>query len=158
MKPGPEDDSKIENWDNRIRTVTPRGSALYTTLLPQGRAPFSQGTRDNIINEVKALGVRLGKQTTKPDLVTLGTEVTAFFGQLDAARSGQQGLEGDTDMDATDIETARKAIAAALYGNLGMLMHIYQDTPTMVTGFFDLDTLRQSSPPSAPPTTPPVNP
>ncbi len=102
--------------------------------------------------------MRLAAQTTKPALLTLGTEVTAFYNQLNAARSGQQGLEGDTDMDASEIETARKAIATALYGNLGMLMSIYQATPTTVTGFFDLDTLRQAGPAPAPPATPPVNP
>ena len=111
-----------------------------------------------MINEVKNLGIRLAAQTTKPALVTLGTEVTAFYGQLNAARTGQQGLEGDTDMDSSEIEAARKAIATALYGNLGMLMYIYQAAPTTVAGFFDLETLRQSSPAATPPTTPPVNP
>lgn len=55
-------------------------------------------------------------------------------------------------------KTARKAIATALYGNLGMLMSIYQATPTTVTGFFDLDTLRQARPAPSPSATPPVNP
>lgn len=158
-KPGPEQDSKIENWDNRIRVDAPRGSALYRTLLPQGRAPFSEGSYDEIINEVKNLGVRLSAQVAKPALVTLGGEVTGFYNQLNAARTQQQGQEGDTDMDASEIEVARVDIARALYGNCGALMNIYQETPERITAFFDLDTLRESSPEAPPPgPTPPSNP
>ncbi len=148
-KPGLEEDSKIENWDNRIRAVAPRGSALYTTLLPQGRAPFSGGTRDGMINEVKLLGQRLAAQTTKPELVALGTEVSAFHTQLDNARTGQQGQEGDVTLDASEIEEARKMMARVLYGNCGMLMFLFQDTPEALAGFFALDELR--SPGSPPP-------
>jgi hypothetical protein len=97
--------------------------------------------RGNMINEVKNLGLRLADQTTKPELVALGLEVTAFHSDLKTARTGQQGLEGDTGMDSTEIEGARQAVANALYGNLGMLMHIYHESPETVAGFFDLDTL-----------------
>ena len=75
-----------------------------------------------------------------------------------ARRSGASGLEGDTDTEATEIELARQTIATVLYGNVGMLMHIYRETPAQVAGFFDLDTLRRpaSTPDAAPP--PPPNP
>lgn len=148
-KPAPTGESKIEEWDRRIRGDAPKGSPLYQTLLPRGRAPFNSGGRDAIVRAVKDLGELLSEQTTKPALVTLGGEVTAFHDQLDEARTTQQGMEGDTDTEAAAIETARKAIATALFGNLGMLMFVYQDAPTTVTGFFDLDTLRQAAPPPA---------
>jgi hypothetical protein len=141
-KPGPEQNSKIEKWDSRIRSEVPRGGSVYKTLLPRGREPFSAGHRDEIIAAVKGLGTRLGEQTSMPDLVALGTEVMTFWGQLDAARGGQQGLEGSADTSATEINSARLAIATALYGDLGLLMNIYAATPVKVAGFFDLDTLR----------------
>ena len=156
IKPGPEVASRIESWDNRIRAVAPRGSALYTTLLPQGRAPFSEGPRDGIINAVKLLGERLSAQTAKPELVALGTEVTAFFTLLNAARSGQQGGEGGVALDATEIEEARHMIARVLYGNCGMLMYLYQDSPESLSAFFALDELRTTGKgaPPAPPASP----
>ena len=155
-KPAPDQESKIETWDRRIQGEAAKGSPLYKTLLPSGRAPFSAGRRDNMINEVKNLATRLSEQTSKPALVALADEVKAFYIQLNTARMAQQGLEGDTDTDAGEIEAARRAIATALYGNLGMLMYIYRETPGRVAGFFDLDTLRQpaSSKPAPPVPTP----
>lgn len=100
---------------------------------------------DAIINEVKNLGLRLAGQTDKPALLALAGEVTAFYAQLNAARNAQQGLEGSTDITAEQIEAARVTIARALYGDLGMLMAIYQDAPSQVEAFFDLDTLREGS-------------
>ena len=144
IKPGPEHDSKIENWDSRIRPVAPRGSATYTTLLPRGRAPFSEGSRDDIVEEVRNLGTRLAAQGNET-LTAIGRDVTDFYNQLDRARSRQQGLEGDTDLDASEIEAARKRIAIVLYGDVGMLMQIYRETPERISAFFDLDTLRQAA-------------
>ena len=40
----------------------------------------------------------------------------------------KRGREGETDMDSTEIEAARKTVAKALYGNLGMLMHTHRTT------------------------------
>lgn len=163
VKASAEETSKVENWDSRIRAEVPHGGTIYTALMPQGRAPFSAGSREEILDAVKGLGTRLSAQTTKPALVALGVEVTGFYNQLKAARDAQQGMEGGTDMTADQIEVERAAMATALYGNLGMLMHIYRATPRRVAAFFDLDTLRQpSSAETTPPTgggpTPPVSP
>ena len=156
--PGIDQESKIENWERRIRNEAPKGSALYTTLLPQGRAPFTSGKRDNIINEVKNLGLRLNAQTGNPNLVALGGEVTAFYGELNKARDAPQGMEGDNDSDSTAIEAARLAVACELYGNMGMLMYIYRANPEQVANFFDLQAVRKSgsSDNGTPPVTPPA--
>jgi hypothetical protein len=57
-------------------------------------------------------------------------------------------LEDDTGLDATAIDTTRKMIAGALYGNCWMPMYIYQNSPLSVASFFSLEDLRS---PAAPP-------
>ena len=66
----------------------------------------------------------------------------SLFGGFGAAKAGgreevdhvstsggsKRGREGETDMDSTEIEAARKTVAKALYGNLGMLMHTHRTT------------------------------
>ncbi len=141
-KPGLEQASKIEEWDSRIRAVVPKGSSVYVTLLPRGRAPFTEGRRDTIVEEVKNLGKRLSDQASQPALVALGGEVTDFYNTLKKARSKQQGMEGGTDTEADELAPALANAATVLYGNLGALMDIYQTNPVMIAGFFDLETLR----------------
>jgi hypothetical protein len=126
---------------------------------PKAGSHSPAAPNDVIIEEVRNLGERL---SANPDatLEALRTEVTAYYTQLNTARQAQQGLEGQTDASSDDMSPARTAVVTALYGNLGMLMHIYAATPVTVASFFDLDTLRKGDdeeepqPPTSP--TPPT--
>ncbi len=142
--PGPEQASKIESWDSQIRVSAPKGSSLYVTLLPQGRKPFSTGGYDAILNEVKNLGQRLNA-SGDGTLKTLGVEVTAYFTSMESARAKQQGFEGALMQESEDMTPARRDIVDELYGNLGLLMHLYRKNREMTAGFFDLQTLRRNA-------------
>jgi hypothetical protein len=179
--------SKIDEWDSKLTAHWSATDAVYVTLLPQGRAPFTSGGRDSIIAEVGNLATRLGEQVapvgaavsalqvqidaitsgggTPPQemldaledaqdrvatLTSLQTKVAAFGGSLVAARTAQQGVEGQVDASATAIEAKRLTLAEELLGHLGTLMKHFRKTPEAAGDFFDLDTLMQSGPDEEP--------
>jgi hypothetical protein len=75
--------SKIDEWDSKLKAHWSQGEALYTTLLPQGREPFTSGGRDNIVAEVGSFGERLANAQTP-----LGVEQSALQDQIDSITNG----------------------------------------------------------------------
>lgn len=79
---GPNVRSKIDEWDSKISALWMPGSVEYVNFLPNGRAPFTIGGRDNIIKEVgdfsQRLAAKIGDLTTARD--TLQGQVDAITG------------------------------------------------------------------------------
>jgi hypothetical protein len=169
--PGPGQRSKLDRWESRVQNFWPATHEIYVYLFPRGREPFSVGSRDEIIAEVLGLGQRAaakgaelttaaGQPGLDPALAAelaeqgaaltaLGTEVTAFHGQLQAARDAQTVKEGLVDQAAALCEQRRREAAWALYRAKSKLCDLF-GTPEQimqVAGFFDLGLIM--SPPQA---------
>jgi len=152
--------SKIEEWDSKIRAHWSPGDPIYATLLPQGREPFTTGTRDGMLDEVGLLAGRIQPQadqltaaitaalaagadatllTEQRDaLVALKPSVVAFSAQVNAARSLQTQKEGFVDEFSEQLEPLRVGLCVALYRNVGSLMAMLAPHQTAVAGYFDL--------------------
>lgn len=171
VAPAPGSRSKIDKWESRIANYWAVTHPIYATLLPRGRDPFTEGTRDSIIDEVEQFGVRVAAKSVEllaaagdPNLppaeaaelteqgnalAVLGTEVTAFHGELNGARTAQQQQEGMVDQCSASCEQKRVDAADALYKVLAQLMamHWTKEARPMVAGFFDLTLLMETSQP-----------
>lgn len=161
-EPAPGERSHVDAWESRLSAEWARSHAVYAYLLPQGREPFTLGTREQMIGAVEQFGKRLTDQAGKLQaeaaqpglaadkaarltrqatlLTELAGDVSAFFAQLDAARDAQQQREGELDGLSGQVEAARVIAATALYKVLGSLMAIFAEPPqrSQVTAFFDL--------------------
>ncbi len=150
VEPAPGERSKIDRWESKAGAEWPRSHPVYAYLFPRGREPFTKGTLESIQDEVKRLGDRMAGQAgdanagLSPEQVALLTalagEVTAFHGQLDAARDTQQEIEGLVDRLATRCEQQRVKTATALYQTLAKLMDLFAEPEARgeITSFFDL--------------------
>ncbi len=152
--------SKLDAWESQIAAHWGGNDPVYDFLFPQGRAPFREGTTDEILGEVQRLGQRLevkrvevadvldgggltGEALTAAQeqlamLEVLAPRVTAFYTQVSTARTVQTQKEGLVDQLSGQVEPARVAAAVALYRNLGSLMALFATNPAEVEGFFDL--------------------
>lgn len=165
LAPTPGGRSKLDKWESKIASFWAVSHPIYAYLLPRGREPFTRGTRDSMIDEVEQFGTRLtaksaellaaaavpglpaeeaAELTEQGDaLAALGTEVTAFYGELNAARNAQTQQEGFVDQCSAMCEQARVGAADALYKVLALLMakHSTKAERPLVAGFFDLTLL-----------------
>jgi hypothetical protein len=114
-KPSIDVSSILETWDNIIRSQVAYQGTTYTFLLPQGRETVTRGTHEQQIDALRDLGTRLAAQTTKPDLVTLGTTVTTFATQARTLRTAQTGAKNNVETAYTNQEPRRLQCANALY-------------------------------------------
>ena len=83
FSPGSNLRSKIDEWDSKLSALWVPDSQEYLEFLPDGRAPFTTGGRDNIIKEVDDFSKRLASK--------LGVLVNArdeFQTAVDAITSG----------------------------------------------------------------------
>lgn len=143
----------IRQWDVAIQNAFLDDTPEYAKILPGGRGPFQSGAIEDRVQAVKTLGERLGKFA---QLASVQTAVTTFHASLKAARDTQKGQEGARDTASNDAETARVALAAVLYANVGRLMEKHSAEPHRIEDYFDLSLIRQTSAaPSAPVPAPP---
>jgi len=129
-------------WDTAIMVEYDKGTVEHTALLPNGRAPFQQGTKDEIIAAVKTLGDTLDNYAP---LAALKATVDGFHTTIKGARDAQQGKENTSAQASTDLETARVDIATMLYRNLGSLMDKYGETPDTILNYFEVSLLQKGA-------------
>lgn len=127
-------------WDTAIMVEYDKGTVEHTALLPNGRTPFQQGTKDERIAAVKTLGDTLAGYAP---LAALKATVDAFYTSVKDARDAQQGKEQTSQQASTELETARLAIATILYRNLGALMDKFGSAPDNIFNFFEVSLLQQ---------------
>jgi hypothetical protein len=130
----------IETWDIAIQGVYRKGTPQYIAWLPDGRKPFQSGSIESRINAVAALALAMGVPPL-PLAATL-VDINAKHAALVAARATQQGEITDTGEFSTELETARLNCAEDLYGNLGLLMNHFKETPEAIAGYFNLELIR----------------
>jgi hypothetical protein len=136
---------KIKQWDVQIQVQYLDGTPEYMTLLPEKRAPFQTGGKDQRINAVEALGLRLANY---PALAATQADVDAFRAQLVDARDTQQQKEQLIEQGSDDLEAARIELATMMYGNLGILMDKYRNTPDYINNFWEVSLMQNTPPPT----------
>ncbi len=136
---------KIKQWDIQIQAQFLDGTPEYMALLPEKRGAFQKGAKDQRINAVEALHLRLGNY---PTLATTQADVDAFRTQLVDARDEQQKKEQYIAQGSDDLEQARIKLATMMYGNLGVLMDKYRDTPDYINNYWEVSLMQSTPPPS----------
>jgi hypothetical protein len=132
---------KIKQWDIQIQGQHLEGTPTYMMILPSRRKPFQEDTKDDRVSEVEALAQRL---LGYPALSATQTDVSNFATALRTARDNQQQKEQLVSMALDELEIARKALCTMMYGNLGVLMDKYRDTPDIIENFWQLDLIRRT--------------
>lgn len=132
---------KIKQWDIQIQGQYLEGTPTYMMILPNRRQPFQEFAKDQRLSEVEALAERL---LDYPALSATQTDVDNFATLLRTARDNQQQKEQLNAMAFDQLEVARKALCTMMYGNLGVLMDKYRDTPDMIENFWQLDLIRRT--------------
>ncbi len=132
---------KIESWDIRIQVVYRKGSPEYLALLPNGRRPFQSTAYELRLSAVETLISSIGDDAA---LSELKTDVEGFYALLLAARNNQQGKEGLVDILSGQLEEERVICSQAMYYTLGGLMQKYYKNTNMISGFYDMENIRQT--------------
>ena len=141
-KPDIDTNSPIETWDSTIRSQVAYQGTIYTLLLPHGRETVTQGTIEEKLDALRDLGVRLGNQSTKPILISLGTTVTTFANAARGMRNAQQAAKAVLDAMRESQEALRIAAAVELYNMVGLGISVYKTAPDQVDTLFDVNLLR----------------
>ena len=141
-KPDADTKSPIGDWEHVVNGVTAPGSALYITLLPNGRETITAGTYDEQLDAMDGFSSRLAEQTTKPALITLSATVATFAGAARTLRDLQSTAKGVLDSTRLTLEERRQGCAAAYFALVGCGMMEWKDTPARVDTLFDLSLLR----------------
>lgn len=136
---------KIKQWDIQIQGQYLDGTPEYMALLPEKRGPFQSGPKDQRINAVEALSLRLGDY---PVLAATQADVDAFRTQLVDARDEQQQKEQLIEQGSDDLEAIRIELATMMYGNLGVLMDKYRNTPDYINNYWEVSLMQSTPPPT----------
>jgi hypothetical protein len=134
--------TRINLWRGKVFAVFPEGSADAHAIFPRDRAPFQSDTYDQRVENVESLSLTLATYTGEPTLVTLSSEVHAYYLTLTGARALQQTDEGSVDILRSNLREAHVILCNGLYKNLGLLMAKYYTNPVRVADYFDLTLLR----------------
>ena len=132
--------TKARKWESAVIVEYDKGTEEHTTIFPQGRSPFQNGTIDERVAAVLSLK---GILADFPSLATVLTDVDAFHTQLKTARDAQQTKEQLKAQASTDLETARKDIAIMLYRNMGALMDLFGDETAQIANYYEFSLLQQ---------------
>lgn len=134
---------KLPFWEGQVFFYYPKGSSNATTLFPQGRKPFHNGTYEQQIQAIKVLG---DKCSLDPNLLAVSVNILAFHTQTLSARALQQSDgEGAAETLRSLRETARILLCQEMYGNMGALMRKYRANPVTVSNYFDITLLRSKN-------------
>jgi hypothetical protein len=131
--------SKLNTWEYAIMGVYQKGTPGYVALFPQGRAPFSKGSKESRIAAVKQLGTSL---TGIAALATTKTDVDAFFAQLSTNRGTQLGNKGTTENKSDALDAAIKTAMIDMFANYGLMVNRFKTDPSVIEPYFDIDTIR----------------
>ena len=134
---------RLPLWEGQIFFYYPEGTETATSLFPNARNPFNDGTYEQRIQAIKVLG---DKCALDPSLVGVSVNILAFHTQIESARLTQQSQgEGAADTLRTLRETARVLLCQELYGDMGKLMYKFRSNPTATGDYFDMEILRSAS-------------
>jgi hypothetical protein len=134
---------RLPLWEGQIFFFYPEGTETATSLFPNARNPFNDGTYEQRIQAIKVLG---DKCALDPSLLGVSVNILAFHTQIESARLTQQSQgEGAADTLRTLRETARVLLCQELYGDMGKLMYKFRSNPTAVGDYFDMEILRSAS-------------
>lgn len=129
---------KIKEWDAAIQVVFLENTEDYLILLPNGRAPFQNGTYEQRVAAVEGLGERLAPYAALAPLKLL---VDAFAAELRNIRLVQQQKEQLADTASSNLESQRVLLAVMFYGVLSFLMFKFRAEIARVTDFIDFSLL-----------------
>jgi len=134
---------RIKQWDISVQGHYLEGTPDYMAILPNRRGPFQSGGIDERIIAVNGLADRL---LNYPALAATQAAVDAFLNQLKAARDDQQGKEQLIAQGSDDLEQARLKLAVMMYGNLGVLMDKYRETPDYINNYWEVSLMQARRP------------
>jgi len=134
---------RIKLWDVQIQNKFLEGKPEYVAILPNRRGPFQTGGIDERIEAVNGLYERLAGH---PDLSGTQSDVDAFLTLLIDSRDDQQGKEQLIAQGSDDLEQARLKLAVMMYGNLGVLMDKYRETPDYINNYWEVGLMQARRP------------
>ncbi|MFN0204652.1 MAG: hypothetical protein ACKVTZ_24265 [Bacteroidia bacterium] len=134
--------TKVKQWDIWVQNVFFDDTPEYALLFPERRGAFQSGAYDLRISAIRKLRDGLANY---PALSNVYNDVVAFLGQIETARSIQQGKEIDEKAASANIEDARVKLADCMQGIMGFLMYKYQGDVSKVELFYELQYFRSSS-------------
>lgn len=132
---------QIRDWERKVRNVYIEDSPEEKAYFPNKRSPFLNGTYEERIVAVAALGQLLA-QDADASLVAYAPTVISFHNLLLAARDSQQQDEGSLAQLSTSRESQRLLLAQEMYAVLGGLMRIFKANPLAIEGYFPMELLR----------------
>jgi hypothetical protein len=142
-KPDADTPSLIESWDILIRSQVAFRSPVYRSLLPQGRKTVTAGRREDQLDALRDLGLRLAAQAGKPALIALGAIVTTFANAARALRNAQINAKAALETARQAQEARRVTAAAALYALIGQGIVTWSATPALVDTLWNVNLLRR---------------
>lgn len=131
---------KVPRWEGKVFAEYPANTPVATEIFPQKRSAFYDGTYEDRVDAVVALGEKLKEYAV---LSATQLEVEAYGLQLKGLRDLQQNKEGVADVLSTQLEQQRIIVATAMYGNLGRLMYKYRTERERIEDYFELQYLRE---------------
>ena len=129
----------IITWDLQIQTVYRIKTEMYKSLMKNRRKPFQQGSFEDRFIALKALAkLLIGVPGLGATLTDVNAKIAIMQGLMDAQSTDKSGKNTSSDI----LEASRIALGKMLYGVLGQLMDIFQDTPKDIAAYFDTTTIR----------------
>lgn len=132
--------TQLRQWDAIIQVQHLSGTEDYTAILPNGLTAFHKSTIDQTVIMLKGLEERLADYAS---LAAVKTEVETFHTELEGLRDAQQVKEQLIENASDLLEQARTNLASIMYGNLGVLMDKYRDTPEFIANFWELQLIQR---------------
>ncbi len=142
-KMGKELREKLSFWDARVQVVFMKGSIVYRRLLPYGRKAFTKGSYEQRLEALESFKQALSAHEI---LSSVQQSIEVFLSSARALRNQQLQLESQVESRANAVTALCEACTTQLYGNLGLLMDTFRTRPEAIGDYFDLDTLRKTSP------------
>lgn len=131
--------AKLKFWEGKIFFHYHEGTPEAETLFPHKRTPFYKGTHVSRVQAVRVLSKQLDQY---PVLAAVKTDVEEYLQLLEGKLSKQTGTLGLLNNQSGTLEQKRKNICAEMYGNLGLLMHVYRHNTSILKAYFDMGVLK----------------
>jgi len=150
-KPDIDTNSPLEIWDSTIRQQVAYQGTIYQLLLPHGRETLTTGSYQQRIDAIEGLATRLGQQSSKPTLVSLGVQVGMFRTALNGLWNGQNTAENLHTAARANIETLRVTASRQLFRNTGAAMMAWNSEINLprIEALYDMGLLRGTAQPQA---------
>lgn len=131
--------TEIDDWDFAVQQVHRKGTAAYTQIFPEGRAPFQTGKQED---RILAVGALLDTLQQESGLDDLRTQVGAFSTQLTETNTAQKGAQNDTGLHSDAVAAAAAACGRGLFFVYGGLVQKYYTQPQLIENYFDVALIR----------------